>query len=91
METRAQHGSGSQALLQARRDSGRPHGEPDLRDVLTQQVHILSLDQIRAIRNTNEYTEGPTVAPRPGVKSTPRPASQPKNERPPWPARASPF
>ncbi|NWX78523.1 SPY2 protein, partial [Alca torda] len=82
METRAQHGSGSQALLQARRDSGRPHGEPDLRDVLTQQVHVLSLDQIRAIRNTNEYTEGPTVAPRPGVKSAPRLAAQPKNERP---------
>ncbi|KAJ7402607.1 Protein sprouty 2 [Pitangus sulphuratus] len=82
METRAQHSSGSQPLLQARRDSGRPHGEPDLRDVLMQQVHVLSLDQIRAIRNTNEYTEGPTVAPRPGVKSTPRLSTQPKNERP---------
>ncbi|KAF4790700.1 hypothetical protein TURU_138491 [Turdus rufiventris] len=80
MET--QHGSGSQPLLQARRDSGRAHGEPDLRDVLMQQVHVLSLDQIRAIRNTNEYTEGPTVAPRPGVKSSPRVTTQPKNERP---------
>ncbi|KAI1241803.1 hypothetical protein IHE44_0005299 [Lamprotornis superbus] len=76
------HGSGSQPLLQARRDSGRAHGEPDLRDVLMQQVHVLSLDQIRAIRNTNEYTEGPTVAPRPGVKSSPRVTAQPKNERP---------
>ncbi|XP_010144503.1 PREDICTED: protein sprouty homolog 2 [Buceros rhinoceros silvestris] len=82
METRTQHSSGSQALIQARRDSGRPHGEPDLRDVLMHQVHVLSLDQIRAIRNTNEYTEGPTVAPRPGVKSAPRLANQPKNERP---------
>uniref|UniRef100_A0A7M4FKI0 Protein sprouty homolog 2 n=1 Tax=Crocodylus porosus TaxID=8502 RepID=A0A7M4FKI0_CROPO len=40
-----------------------------------------SLLQIRAIRNTNEYTEGPTVAPRLGVKPSPRPAAQQKNER----------
>ncbi|EMP34436.1 Protein sprouty like protein 2 [Chelonia mydas] len=82
METRAQNGSGSQSLLQVRHDGGRQQGDSDLRDVLTQQVHVLSLDQIRAIRNTNEYTEGPTVAPRPGVKPAPRPASQHKNERP---------
>ncbi|XP_038615699.1 protein sprouty homolog 2 [Tachyglossus aculeatus] len=84
METRAQNGSGSQPLLQAHRDSGRQHGEPDLRDALAQGVHVLSLDQIRAIRNTNEYTEGPTVAPRPGGRAAaPRPAAQPKSERPP--------
>ncbi|XP_029458918.1 protein sprouty homolog 2 [Rhinatrema bivittatum] len=81
METRTQNGSGSQPLLQVRRDTGRQHGESDLRDALAQQIHILSLDQIRASRNTNEYTEGPTVAPRPGVKSLPRPAAQHKNER----------
>ena len=68
MEARAQSGSGSQPLLQAPRDSGRQLGEPDPRDALPQQVHVLSLDQIRAIRNTNEYTEGPTVLPRAGLK-----------------------
>ncbi|KAJ7319856.1 hypothetical protein JRQ81_019367 [Phrynocephalus forsythii] len=84
METRAQNGNGSQPLLQSHHDSGRPYGgEPDPRDVLAQQVHVLSLDQIKAIRNTNEYTEPPTVAPRPGVKPLPRPQLQQKTERPP--------
>uniref|UniRef100_A0A8D0JW97 Protein sprouty homolog 2 n=1 Tax=Sus scrofa TaxID=9823 RepID=A0A8D0JW97_PIG len=81
MEARAQSGSGSQPLLQAPRDGGRQRGEPDPRDALTQQVHVLSLDQIRAIRNTNEYTEGPTVVPRPGLKPAPRPSAQHKHER----------
>ncbi|KAM9321286.1 protein sprouty homolog 2 [Gastrophryne carolinensis] len=74
METRVQNGSGTQPLLQARRDI-------DPREILTQQVHVLSLEQIRAIRNTNEYTEGPTVAPRPWIKPGPRPNSLHKNER----------
>ncbi|XP_005999743.1 protein sprouty homolog 2 [Latimeria chalumnae] len=81
METRTQNGSGSPALLHFLRDGGRQHGEPDPRDVLTQQIHVLSLDQIRVIRSTNEYTEGPTVAPRSGIKPTPRSSSQHKNER----------
>ncbi|XP_004680131.1 PREDICTED: protein sprouty homolog 2 [Condylura cristata] len=81
MEARAQSGGGSQPLLQAPRDSGRQRGEPDPREALTQQVHVLSLDQIRAIRNTNEYTEGPTVVPRPGLKPAPRPSTQHKHER----------
>lgn len=81
MEARAQSGSGSQPLLQAPRDSGRQRGEPDPREALTQQVHVLSLDQIRALRNTNEYTEGPTVVPRPGLKPAPRPSAQHKHER----------
>lgn len=81
MEARAQSGSGSQPLLQSPHDGGRQRGEPDPRDALTQQVHVLSLDQIRAIRNTNEYTEGPTVVPRPGLKPAPRPSTQHKHER----------
>lgn len=81
MEARAQSGSGSQPLLQTPRDSGRQRGEPDPRDALPQQVHVLSLDQIRAIRNTNEYTEGPTVLPRAGLKPAPRPTTQHKHER----------
>ncbi|MBN3311996.1 SPY2 protein, partial [Atractosteus spatula] len=69
METRTQIGSGSPALLHLLRDSGRQHaGEPDSRDTLTQQAQVLSLDQIRIIRSSNEYTEGPMVAPRPGSK-----------------------
>uniref|UniRef100_A0A2D4FXG0 Protein sprouty homolog 2 n=1 Tax=Micrurus corallinus TaxID=54390 RepID=A0A2D4FXG0_MICCO len=82
METRAQNGSGLQPLLQGQHDTGRQFGDSDLRDVLAQQVHVLSLDQIKAIRNTNEYTEPPTVAPRPGLKPAPRPAVQHKSERP---------
>lgn len=81
METRVQNGSGTQPLLQARRDNGRPRGDIDSREILTQQVHVLSLEQIRAIRNTNEYTEGPTVAPRPWIKPTPHQTTQHKNER----------
>ncbi|XP_072114851.1 protein sprouty homolog 2 [Mobula birostris] len=81
MDTRTQNGSGSPALLQLLRDSGRQHMEPDPRGVQPQQVQVLSLDQIRIIRATNEYTEGPTVAPRPGSKSVYRPSSQHKNDR----------
>lgn len=60
-------GSGSSGLLRALRDSGRPQtGDSEPWD-----AQVLSLDQIRTIRSSNEYTEGPTVAPRP-------PASQQK-------------
>ncbi|KAE8625984.1 hypothetical protein XENTR_v10006469 [Xenopus tropicalis] len=81
METRVQNGNVSQPLLPARRDSERLHSDADPREILTQQVHVLSLEQIRAIRNTNEYTEGPTVAPRPVIKSAPRQTTPHKNER----------
>ncbi|KAG8452216.1 hypothetical protein GDO86_004133 [Hymenochirus boettgeri] len=81
METRVQNGSVSQPLLQARHDSGRLQSDTDSREILLQQVHVLSLEQIRAIRNTNEYTEGPTVVVRPGVKPAPRQSTQQKNER----------
>uniref|UniRef100_A0AAY4BCZ9 Protein sprouty homolog 2 n=1 Tax=Denticeps clupeoides TaxID=299321 RepID=A0AAY4BCZ9_9TELE len=32
---------------------------------ITRDAQVLSLDQIRSIRSSNEYTEGPMVAPRP--------------------------
>lgn len=46
-----------------------------------QHAAILSLDQIKAIRSTNEYTEGPSVvrrppAPRPAPRTAPRPEKQ---------------
>ncbi len=70
METRAQNGgSGSSGLLQALRDTSRPQTG----DSEPWEGQVLSLDQIRTIRSSNEYTEGPTVAPRP-------PASQQKTD-----------
>ncbi|KAJ8255014.1 hypothetical protein GJAV_G00199960 [Gymnothorax javanicus] len=82
METRTQNGNGSPGLLHATRDSGRQHvGDSDPREALSQQVQVLSLDQIRIIRSTNEYTEGPMVAPRVGSKQVSTlPASEHKTE-----------
>ncbi|XP_036914471.1 protein sprouty homolog 1 [Sturnira hondurensis] len=37
---------------------------------------ILSLDQIKAIRGSNEYTEGPSVVKRPAPRVAPRPEKQ---------------
>ncbi|XP_051558158.1 protein sprouty homolog 2 [Myxocyprinus asiaticus] len=73
METRTQNGSsGSFGLLRALRDTGRPQaGDPE-----PLEGQVLSLDEIRTIRSSNEYTEGPTVAPRP-------PASQQKTDSQP--------
>ncbi|XP_043928855.1 protein sprouty homolog 2 [Protopterus annectens] len=82
METRGQHGNGSPALLHFVLDTGRQHWDTsDSRDGPMQQTQVLSLEQIRAIRSTNEYTEGPTVAPRPGIKPGSVPVTQQKNER----------
>ncbi|MBN3305849.1 protein sprouty homolog 2 [Amia ocellicauda] len=84
MGTRTQNGSGSPALLHLLHDSGRQHaGEPDPREALAQQVQVFSLDQIRIIRSTNEYTEGPMVAPRPGSKPIAPQSSQHKTDRVP--------
>ncbi|KAJ8407087.1 hypothetical protein AAFF_G00287630 [Aldrovandia affinis] len=81
METRTQNGGGSPGLLRALHDSGRHAGDSDPREASGQQVQVLSLDQIRIIRSTNEYTEGPMVAPRPGGKQvTAFPPSQQKTE-----------
>lgn len=68
MEVRVQSGSGLQFLLQVFRDSGRQRGEFDFRDVFIQQVYVLFLDQIRVIRNINEYIEGFIVVSRFGFK-----------------------
>ncbi|KAG2456744.1 SPY2 protein, partial [Polypterus senegalus] len=82
METRTQNGSGSPTLLHFLLDGGRQHmGEIDTRDGLSPQVQVLSLEQIRIIRSTNEYTEGPMVAPRPGVKPVTSQPPQQKTER----------
>lgn len=82
MDTRGQHGSGSPARLHFVLDNSRQHWDTsDSRDGPMQQTQVLSLEQIRAIRSTNEYTEGPTVAPRPGTKPGSVAASQQKNER----------
>ncbi|KAL2087981.1 hypothetical protein ACEWY4_016809 [Coilia grayii] len=90
METRTQNGgvggSMSGGLLRALRDGGggggsRPQAgdssEPPLRE-----PPVLSLDQIRSLRTSNEYTEGPTVAaPKPPTAA----ASQGKpGEVAPW-------
>ncbi|XP_015360979.1 protein sprouty homolog 2-like [Marmota marmota marmota] len=81
MEARAQSGRGSQPLLPAHCDSGRQRGEPGPGEALSQQVQVLSLDQIRTIGNTNEYTEAPTAVPRPGLQPAPRPSTQHQPER----------
>uniref|UniRef100_A0A8C5L7C5 Protein sprouty homolog 1 n=1 Tax=Jaculus jaculus TaxID=51337 RepID=A0A8C5L7C5_JACJA len=41
-----------------------------------QPAAILSLDQIKAIRGSNEYTEGPSVVKRPALRTAPRPEKQ---------------
>ncbi|KAJ8282174.1 hypothetical protein COCON_G00046930 [Conger conger] len=81
METRTQNGNGSPGLLHVLRDSGGQNGDLNPREALSQQVQVLSLDQIRIIRSANEYTEGPMVAPRPGSKQVSTlPTSQQKTE-----------
>ncbi|KAM6945413.1 protein sprouty homolog 2 [Aplochiton taeniatus] len=88
METTAQTGSNSDdggggggRLLHALRDSGRAHLPPQAQDGPLDtgvnpcpQPLVLSLDQIQLTKSSNEYTEGPTVAPRP-------PALLPRQEK----------
>ncbi|XP_012696064.1 protein sprouty homolog 2 [Clupea harengus] len=66
METRTQNGgvggSITGGLLRALRDGGGRPQTGDLSEPL-REPPVLSLDQIRSVRNSNEYTEGPTVAP----------------------------
>ncbi|KAA0722718.1 Protein sprouty -like protein 2 [Triplophysa tibetana] len=80
METRAQNGgSGSSGLLRPQRDTGRPQAG----DSEPWEGQVLSLDQIRTLRGSNEYTEGPTVAPRPPVtqqKTDSQPSSPTSSE-----------
>ncbi|XP_067116524.1 protein sprouty homolog 2 [Osmerus mordax] len=90
METTSQNGNnsdggggGSTSLLPTLHDTGRLHqpshaqdGPPDPGESPGQQALVLSLDQIRVTRSSNEYTDGPTVAPRPPVSQP----SQQKND-----------
>ncbi|KAJ8382359.1 hypothetical protein SKAU_G00031370 [Synaphobranchus kaupii] len=75
MEHQSQRGGGGAlASLQQPSPEGRPRLEFE-RDV--QRAAVLSLDQIRAIRSCNNYTEGPT-APRRAAppRAAPRPDKQ---------------
>lgn len=64
MELQSQHGSGgSLVVIQQPSLEGRLDRLEYERDL--QHAAILSLDQIKAIRSSNEYTEGPSVARRP--------------------------
>lgn len=74
MDPPSQHGSHtSLVVIQPPALEGRQRLDYD-RD--TQPAAILSLDQIKAIRGSNEYTEGPSVVRRPAPRTAPRPEKQ---------------
>lgn len=74
MDSPSQHDSHtSLVVIQPPAVEGRQRLDYD-RD--TQPATILSLDQIKAIRGSNEYTEGPSVARRPAPRTAPRPEKQ---------------
>ncbi|XP_037992148.1 protein sprouty homolog 1 [Motacilla alba alba] len=76
MEPQSQHGSGgSLVVIQQPSLDSRQRLDYD-RD--SQPATILSLDQIKAIRGSNEYTEGPSVVKKSGPRTAPR---QEKHER----------
>ncbi|XP_075277059.1 protein sprouty homolog 1 [Opisthocomus hoazin] len=76
MEPQSQHGSGgSLVMVQQPSLDSRQRLDYD-RD--SQPTTILSLDQIKAIRGSNEYTEGPSVVKKSGPRTAPR---QEKHER----------
>ncbi|KAM9377490.1 protein sprouty homolog 1 [Pholidichthys leucotaenia] len=78
MELQSQHGpGGSLVVIQQPSLEGRQRSDYE-REL--QHAGIFSLEQIKAIRSSNEYTEGPSVARRPPAPRTvPRP--QEKQER----------
>ncbi|XP_029972520.1 protein sprouty homolog 1 [Salarias fasciatus] len=78
MELQSQHGpGGSLVVVQQPSPEGRRRSDYE-REL--QHAAILSLDQIKAIRSSNEYTEGPSVARRPPApRMAPRPHD--KHER----------
>ncbi|XP_048835536.1 protein sprouty homolog 2 [Brienomyrus brachyistius] len=82
MESRTPSGSQS-AGLQAELHSGRASQPVELhsRDDLGLRFQPLSLSQIQTVRSTNEYTEGPMVAPRPGSRPVTEQPSVHKAER----------
>lgn len=76
MDPPNQHGSGSSlAVIQQPALGSRQRLDYE-REI--QPAAILSLDQIKAIRGSNEYTEGPSVVKRPAPRTAPR---QEKHER----------
>ncbi|XP_061580743.1 protein sprouty homolog 1 [Cololabis saira] len=78
MELQSQHGPGG-SLVVIQQPSLESRQRSDYEREL-QHAAILSLEQIKAIRSSNEYTEGPSVARRPPApRMAPRP--QDKQER----------
>ncbi|KAK2848802.1 hypothetical protein Q5P01_008636 [Channa striata] len=78
MELQSQHGPGG-SLVVIQQPSLESRQRSDYEREL-QHAAILSLDQIKAIRSSNEYTEGPSVVRRPPApRMAPRP--QDKQER----------
>ncbi|XFF86541.1 hypothetical protein AB1E18_012760 [Capra hircus] len=76
MDPQNQHGSGSSlVVIQQPALDNRQRLDYE-REI--QPAAILSLDQIKAIRGSNEYTEGPSVVKRPAPRTAPR---QEKHER----------
>lgn len=70
MELQSQHGtSGSLVVIQQPSLDSRQRLEYE-REV--QPATILSLDQIKVLRNRNEYTEGPSMVRKHGPKTAPR-------------------
>ncbi|XP_036407321.1 protein sprouty homolog 1-like [Megalops cyprinoides] len=76
MELQSQHGTGG-SLVAIQQPSLESRPRLDFEREL-QRAAILSLDQIKAIRSNNEYTEGPSVARKSAPRTTPRPE---KHER----------
>ncbi|XP_023658500.2 protein sprouty homolog 1-like [Paramormyrops kingsleyae] len=67
MEVQSQHGPGGVlVVIQQPPRGGRTRLD---RDREVQRPAVLSLDQIKAIRSSNEYTEGPAVARRPPCRT----------------------
>ncbi|XP_061691562.1 protein sprouty homolog 1 [Syngnathoides biaculeatus] len=78
MELQSQHGpGGSLAAIQQPSLESRQRSDYERE---FQHAAVLSLDQIKAIRSSNEYTEGPSVARRPPVPRMP-PRPHDKQER----------
>ncbi|XP_028316257.1 protein sprouty homolog 1 [Gouania willdenowi] len=80
MELQSQHGpGGSLVVIQQPSLESRQRSDYE-RELHQHAAAILSLDQIKAIRSSNEYTEGPSVVRRPPApRMAPRP--QEKQER----------
>nr|XP_057908885.1 protein sprouty homolog 1 [Doryrhamphus excisus] len=78
MELQSQHGPGG-SLVVIQQPSLESRRRSDYEREF-QHAAILSLDQIKAIRSSNEYTEGPSVARRPPVPRMP-PRPHEKQER----------